>query len=714
MTVARPARWPYLVLLAEVLGFWRAVLFSGRFAIPWDLQGYHQPLAWFVARSIARGELPLWNPYTYCGIPIYANLTTQLFYPPTLALLILSNWVDGGGHLLYILELQIVLHALLGGCLTFRLLRRLGTSAAGALVGGTVYQLGAYFATQAQHLGAIDAAAWMPLAWLAVIELAGGFRWRWMAALAAALALSFLAGFPAATAVVYASTLLLAALLAAFRRASWRIAFWCLLAFVWSALVSAVQLFPTMELNAWSVSALRFDFARSGGGVPLAALPSLFYPNHLGILHADASTWHSPWNATFIYLYCGIPALVFSTAALLRRRHPETLVFGSMALGSALWMLGDSTPVYRGVFQVLPNFLRSALYAEFAMCAFTLAVAVLAGLGAGRLLKSRSAAFQTAIVLLVALDLIVFSSSRLFNTSDLKRNPGIGYDNFEGYPEVPRRLRQLVYQSVPPWRIDTIDASINWAHGAPLFEIPTANGDDPFALFRYMQFRISFTGGERWGRYYEVRDPNSPLLKFLNVRYVISRVPLAMPGALIRREDLPGNVVYENPNPLPRFVLVGRVRPASDAAAALAILRGPDFDPRQEAVVEGVGEGVVKGGPPFPGATSAGQVRVVRYEPREIVLETDTPGPAFLATSETYYPGWRAQIDGRDESLYPTNVAFRGLPVPAGHHTLTMRFDPPILVWSALVSLVGLVSLGAGFMTGSSGRQPGKAPHIGH
>src|ERR1035438_2213583 len=25
MTVARPARWPYLVLLAEVLGFWRAV-----------------------------------------------------------------------------------------------------------------------------------------------------------------------------------------------------------------------------------------------------------------------------------------------------------------------------------------------------------------------------------------------------------------------------------------------------------------------------------------------------------------------------------------------------------------------------------------------------------------------------------------------------------------------------------------------------------------
>jgi hypothetical protein len=693
MTVSRPVRWPYLVLLAEILGFWRAVLFSGRFAIPWDLQGYHQPLAWFVARSMARGELPLWNPYTYCGIPIYANLTAQLFYPPALALLILSNWVGGGRHLLYFLELQVVLHALLGGCLTFKLLHRLGVSAAAALVGATVYQLGAYFATQAQHMGAIDAAAWMPLGWLAAIELAGGFRWRWMAALTAALALSFLAGFPAATAVVYGSTLLLAVLLAVFRRASFRmtlrIAICCLLAFVWSAVVCAIQLFPTMELNAHSVSAIRFDYAKAGG-IPLAAWPSLFYPNHLGILRADASTWHSPWNATFVYLYCGIPALVFIAAALWQRRHAMTLVFGSMALASALWMFGDSTPVYRGIFHVLPRFLRSALYAEFAMCAFTLAVAVLAGLGADRLLRSRSAGFQSAIVLLVALDLIVFSSGRLFNTIDLKGDPGIGYDNFEGYPEVPQRLRQLVNQSVPPWRIDTINASIDWAHGAPLFEIPTANGDDPFALFRYMQFRISFTGGERWGRYYEVSDPDSPLLKFLNVRYLISRVPLATPGALIYREDLPGNVVYENPNPLPRFVLVNRVIHARDAAAALGTLRSPGFDPRLEAVVEG--------GPHLQSLRSAGQLKVVRYEPREVVLETDTPGPAFLASSETYYPGWRAQVDGRDELLYLTNVAFRGLPVPAGHHRITMRFDPPILGWSALVSLVGLVLLGAGLI----------------
>jgi hypothetical protein len=150
-------------------------------------------------------------------------------------------------------------------------------------------------------------------------------------------------------------------------------------------------------------------------------------------------------------------------------------------------------------------------------------------------------------------------------------------------------------------------------------------------------------------------------------------------------------VVYENPNPLPRFFLVDRVQQASDEAAALGMLRSPGFDPRHEAVVEG--------GPTFPGAlSSAGQVRVVRYSPREVVLEIDTPGAAFLTTSEAFYPGWRARIDGRDQELYLTNVAFRGLPVPAGHHTLTMRFDPPILGWSALISLLGLALLAAAFV----------------
>jgi len=68
------------------------------------------------------------------------------------------------------------------------------------------------------------------------------------------------------------------------------------------------------------------------------------------------------------------------------------------------------------------------------------------------------------------------------------------------------------------------------------------------------------------------------------------------------------------------------------------------------------------------------------------MLESHSPAPAFLVTSEAYYPGWRAFVDGRPERLALTNVAFRGLPVPAGRHRVEMRFEPGILRYSAVVS----------------------------
>jgi hypothetical protein len=700
-----------LVLAAEVIVFWRKVLFSGRFGIPWDLPYYHQQLAWFAARSLGRGELPLWDPYTYCGIPVYANLTMQLFYPPALAVFALGNLI-GLRHLLYLLQWQIALHVLAGGVFTLMLLRRLGTGTAAALAGASVYSLGAYFASQAQHLGAVDAAAWLPLAWLAVVELAERFRWRCLGLLAAALALSFLAGFPAATAVVFGSVFLLALLLTLFRRTNWMVLPACAAAAALAVLMGAVQLFPTLELSRWSVAGLRTDWMAAGGGIPLAALWSLVWADSFGVLHFTDGHWRLPWDATFMYLYCGLPALFFAATALWGRRHSPAPVFAAMAALMGLWMLGDSTPVYGAVVRRLPGAIRGALYAEFALCAFTLAVAVLAGLGADRCLKwglngglkgglkGRRPIVQMAVVALVALDLIAFGSGRSFNTASLDRDPGIAYEHMDGYAEVPRRVRELTGRNLPPWRIDTMEGSINWTGSAALFEVPTAGGNDPFALTRYMQVRRTFTGGERWGRYYEVRDVDSPLLKLLNVRYVISRGELTRAGSLVKREQLPGNVVYENPNPQPRFFLLGRVRPAADSGRALHLLCSPEFDPRTEAVVEGTSLGEVLGEPlgeplgkPLGEATGGGSVRVERYGAHQVVLDVETEDRGFLVTSEAYYPGWKASIDGQEAPLRLTNVAFRGLAVPAGRHRVRMWFDPAILKWSAAVSAIGLVLL---------------------
>ncbi|HVN04573.1 MAG TPA: hypothetical protein VMT86_09165, partial [Bryobacteraceae bacterium] len=401
--------WPLLVLLAEVLLFFRRILFYGHYAIPWDFGAFHYAQAWFIARSFARGELPLWDPYTYCGMPFYANLTAQLFYPPTVAVILLSNWT-GGAHLLHWLNLQLVAHVFAAGAFTYWLLRRLDAGRAAAVAGATVYQLGAYFASQTEHLGAVDVAAWLPLAWLCMIMLGERFCWRWLAGLALALAMAILAGFPAATAVVFVTCSLLAAILWLLRRARLALLVPVAVAAIWAVLLAAIQVFPTVQLSRLSVAQYRSQYLRTGGGMPLASLVSLLLPNHYGIFQFDGGTWKLPYEVTFLYTYCGIPALLFVAFAIARRRNPYTLSFALLTGCALLWMLGDSTPVGKTVFIMLPDALKNSLYAEFALCAFTLGMALLAGMGAHQIMERRGAWVQAAIIASVAADLIAVSS----------------------------------------------------------------------------------------------------------------------------------------------------------------------------------------------------------------------------------------------------------------------------------------------------------------
>lgn len=346
-------------------------------------------------------------------------------------------------------------------------------------------------------------------------------------------------------------------------------------------------------------------------------------------------------------------------------------------------MFGGKTRIGLWGYGVLPAGIRGALYAEFALPVFCLALAVLAGLGAQRFARGRTAGM--ALLAVAALELIAVSSGRPFNTADREREPGISTTAFDGSTELLSGVRALSYQNVPPWRIDTRKGAMNWSNVPMMLRIPTANGTDPFALERLIQVRLAFAKGVRWGRFYEVEQPQSPVVDLLNIRYVLSRDQwepgLAEHSGFRLKASLPGTVVYENAEALPRFWLLPEVRQVNGMREALAIVRDPSFDARHVAVVEG--------GPAVSGS-AVGSVRVVHYAPRSVDLEVDSPEPAFLATSEVWYPGWQAYVDGREVSLRITNAAFRGLSVPAGRHEVRMAFAPQILLVSALASLLAI------------------------
>jgi hypothetical protein len=672
--------WPYGVLLAEVLVFHWRVLFTGQYVLPWDFRYFHLPMAELQAHALRTRQLPLWDPFSYFGRPLVANIQAQNFYPPRLLTLAL-NHLAGGGHLLYLLELQQITHVFLAGVFTYRLLIRLGAGQGGALAGATVYQLGGFFASQAQHLGVVNAGAWLPLAWLGVLELRDRITVRGAAKLAAALTLVILAGLPSLAAGAIASTVLLALGAALVYGTGARLAAAAMAAAVWAALLAAVQLLPSIQLNFHSIAQYRPEWRGTGGGIPLPALVSLVAPNHYGIF--DLATYSKPWEPTFLYLYSSLAGLVLALAAALRWRRQEARLFGLFTVVMALAMLGDQTPAGRALYRVLPAAIRAGFQPEFLMPNFTLSLAVLSGLGTGWYLKRR--ALACVAVAVIAVDLTAVGSGRPMNTASIAAEPGVTRTAFQGSEELLGKIRLLVHQARPPYRLDVIDDTPHWGMTAPLTRIPTGTGYDPMAPARVIRLRLAFARGERWGATYAVEDLASPALDLANIRYLLSRNPVAesrLAAAKFRHvADLPGRRVYENLEVLPRFYLVGRVRPAESLEEAAQALRDSALDPRAEAIVEGRLR--LAGG-------AGGQVKVISYRENGFELEVEAPQAAYLVTSETHYPGWKAWVDGREAPLYYTNVAFRGLPVPAGRHRVVMRFAPGIVWIGAAISGLSL------------------------
>src|ERR1017187_5359386 len=139
----------------------------------------------------------------------------------------------------------------------YLLLRRLECGRGAALFGATAFQLGCFFVSQPQHLGAISAAAWMPFAWLGVVQLARGFTPKRFAVLSIALAMTFLAGFASVTLIAYGTTAYLAAVLA-IRQRNWWLPVILLAAFGVAAGLSAVQLMPSLQLSSQSAASHRW------------------------------------------------------------------------------------------------------------------------------------------------------------------------------------------------------------------------------------------------------------------------------------------------------------------------------------------------------------------------------------------------------------------------------------------------------------------------
>src|SRR6202451_1535638 len=218
----REQRWGWgagVSLLAGVVLFYnKPLLFGPGYTFPWDFHSVQLPLITFLRDQLRENRFALWNPYNYGGYPVFANIQACFFHPLVLASAFISSrfsWYS----LPMLLEWVVVLQVWIGGVAAYHLFRAFELGAAPAWTGAVMFETGSYFASRAEHIDSMMAAAWMPLAWLAVWKLRQKLRVDWLAVLALALGLSVWGGFPQATVAAFGSTIMFAALLAALRLA---------------------------------------------------------------------------------------------------------------------------------------------------------------------------------------------------------------------------------------------------------------------------------------------------------------------------------------------------------------------------------------------------------------------------------------------------------------------------------------------------------------
>ena len=241
-------------------------------------------------------------------------------------------------------------------------------------------------------------------------------------------------------------------------------------------------------------------------------------------------------------------------------------------------------------------------------------------------------------------------------------------------PPLPESV-QFLHQDKDLFRVAGLDPVMPPNLGT-LVGLQDIRGYDVPVDERYHVFFEKVLRGRGAGWIYDfprLESGTIPFLSLLNVKYLLSLDPLPTPLMLVYDKEVK---VYANPESFSRAFLVHRVETVRDGPEALARLLALGSELRQIAVLEGPAGS-------FPDASVAekeggtgDRVRILAYSPRQVEIEVDASSPGLLVLGDTYFPGWKAEVDGEKVPIFRTDYLLRGVAVDRGSHRVRFFYRP--------------------------------------
>ena len=695
-----------------------------------DYGFFSYPAALFQQDCFRHGELPFWNPYTYCGAPFLAQWNTMPLYPPVLIYLALP--------LTWSLSFFCLLHLWFAGFGMYQLARRWTGSDFAAAFAGVAFAFNGLTLNLLMWPSHIATLSWMP--WV-VLAVEGAWREGGRKVILAALvgALQMLAGGPET--IFFTWIFLLILWIQQFAegespRAGMLGRFSAIVAVV--ILLAAAQLLPFLDLAAHSQRETGFADTRW-------SMPAWGWVNFL-VPMAFGNTWDmgvffqygQNWTSSY---YPGIGTLWLALFAIWTLRNRRVWLLGACAAVALLFAFGEHTPVYPVLRRIIPQlslitypvkFLTLTVFLAPLLAAFALARQQNLQNGERRTFSVR--ALLAGSILLALLAGILFWAWRFpFPTDDVRATLFNGFTRalfllmtgallvLLTQPPISglRRIAPLLLVLVAWLDAFTHEPAQNPTAPPSIYVVGLAREKlamnpqpalgksramlTPMAEWQFVHSAIAspqnnfLIGRLCYGANCNLLDSVPKVDGFFSLTPrenddVLSLLYTRTNADFAGLEDFMGVSQISAPDQIYHWqsrsnflplVTAGQKPVFLDAADTMRALTQPDFDGSKIVFLSPEAKLLVA----VTNGTSA-RVANVRFGNQTVDADIVAAEPSLVVVSQTYYHDWRAYVDGRETPLLRANHAFQALQVPPGRHQIRLAYEDRAFETGATVSIV--------------------------
>ena len=731
-----------LFLLTTLIFFFQQIAGNSYF---WeDFVEYVYPVRTYAAQQFAHGSIPFWNPYSLGGMPFFADIQVGFFYPFNL---ILSLFVNENGLLpVWILQFIVILHFFFAQFNTFILSRYLKISFWGSVIVAISFSFAFPIVLHIIHPMIVFHLTWLPLIFYFFLKALNNSSIKDGAIAGLIFGLTMLSGHPQITLyfTLFFGTYFLWDIISRLIKksdthyVSLKYILSGIFTFIIAVGIFLVQLMPSQTLAGEAIRATSTYEKSSENSLQYKQVLTLVLPKIYGYYDANNKTdvpmiledefdGKTEQVRNYFYwetaIYFGIIPLMMGVLGIFLGKKDSFkwflicwIIFGFLfALGKyfiihqifyALPLFGTfRNPVRMMTFSVLGlsifsgfafDWIKSNLKSKEFIKKLNIIggiIILIAFLGVVGLLQAMVgvpeqyvAKTQNMAIAPFVFALLGYLTLFLYYKGNLKSGVAgvllvafIFIDLYiQGTPYLQSKDNPETQYAISPEMKEFMRPKIP---NDP-FRVKTRLYDPPFMAMKRNQGMVSkIMMMEGYNplvmRVATIPLPWESILRIMNVKYDL------------KIDSMRGSVsFYENTDrwQTPKLVRNAIFVPEEQASN---YMRQHQIDYSKTILlqnIDGIDINQYKDTTEF-----AKSVKCLDYQANYLKYNAQTEKNAIMIFGEMYYPDWKAYIDGKKVKLYKANTSFRAVEVPAGNHTIEMKYQSDGFRTGGIVSIISIV-----------------------